>query len=71
MRPWRSVSVIHYVTGPRGGQAWLLELECGHYLAKPIPPSRPGRIRKPFEAPKRCRCLLCKTDDEQGKNHHD
>lgn len=40
--PWRQVVYIEDASpGPRGGGAWWLTLECGHFAVRAKPSSRP------------------------------
>lgn len=71
---WKDVVHIQDEMGPRGGGVWFLTLECGHHKAVRKPLFRPeqdlvratfgGKLprAKKFEAPNRCRCLVCASE---------
>ena len=42
--PWRAVAHIDTTTGKRGGQAWKLTLECGHWAFRSNPVLNVGRM---------------------------
>lgn len=58
---YRDVVYIGRQTGPRGGEYWVLLLDCGHYAFRPVPRIDVttichGRIR---HAPHRVKCATC------------
>ena len=69
--PWREVTFIDEQRGPRGGETWVLTLDCGHTAFRPKKPSRPDqlgiammlghveRYLRSREAPRRVRCWSC------------
>lgn len=61
--PWRQVVHIATQEGPRGGEAWVLRLDCDHTAFRPVPPFRffadGGHAQQPRTAPERVRCLHC------------
>lgn len=74
-RPWRDVENVSMSTGPHGGRAWILTLNCGHVAVRSMPSSRRvvfgsgGPLRKAdgsrknrvqLLAPRRVKCMLCK-----------
>ena len=69
MKPWQNVTNIDYQTGPRGGECWVLTLECGHLAFRPIPNMSYARITNYaasgqsiiLTAPSKVRCRFCKN----------
>ena len=63
--PWRKVALIltRRNAGRNGGSWYVLTLECGHEVTRPVRSPHPvellhGMHRLP-KAPKKCRCMWC------------
>lgn len=67
-----TVTHIDSMTGSRGGEFWVLTLECGHVATRSIPKPRPCDVFmrnawKRFLAPTSVKCELCSTAGRAGR----
>jgi hypothetical protein len=61
-KPWRIVEHIEHCVGERGGEYWMLTLDCGHIVPRTIPKFSFLRMT-PRRAPERLRCILCPDEE--------